>query len=330
MKVYKSAVIGCGNIHRNHIKGINDSPLGKLTAVCDIDQEAADKSASENGVPAFYSLDELLKFGDFDVLHICTPHYLHASMAIKAMRQGKHIICEKPMAIHSADAREMIKVAEETGVQLGVCFQNRYNSSSIYVKELLESSRMGKILGARGIVTWDRSEAYYASGEWRGKIATEGGGVLINQAIHTLDLLQWFVDSPVKELKASISTKRLQGVVETEDTADALIFFENGVRGVFFASLCYTSNSPVMLELECENGSILLADKLTVKINGEEDIVLDINRPSCEKDYWGSGHTCLIHDFYKSLSENKPFAIDGEEGIKAVEIVEAIYDYARK
>lgn len=330
MSALKSAIIGCGLIHKSHVKGIEASEYATLSAVCDIDRAAADKAANENAVKAYYSIDELLNDGEFDVLHICTPHYLHAEMAIKAMQHKKHVICEKPMAIHSADARKMIEAAKENGVLLGVSFQNRYNSSSIYIKELLKSGRMGKIIGARAFVTWDRSEKYYALADWRGKIATEGGGVLINQAIHTLDLMQWFIDSPAKEIKSSISTKRLEGFVETEDTADALITFENGVRAVFFATVCYTNNAPIMLELHCENGTILLADKLRVKIKGEDEIELDVNRPTCEKDYWGTGHGCLINEFYKAVLEKRPFAIDGEEAIKAVEIVEAIYEFARK
>lgn len=329
MSTLRSAIVGCGCIHHSHVKGIDSTDRSKLVAVCDIDKEKADNAAEKNECKVFYSFDDLMEYGEFDVLHICTPHYLHAEMAITALNKGKHVLTEKPLAISSLDAERMCKTAKEKGLYLGVCFQNRYNQSTDYIKEILDSDRLGKIKGVKAMVIWDRSEEYYCSGVWRGKIATEGGGVLINQAIHTLDLVQWFVNSKVTDIKASISTKRLYDCVETEDTADALITFENGVKAIFFASLCSVENSPVYLEIMCDKGKIVLSDKLLIKELGKDDLILDINRPKGEKAYWGEGHNRLIEEFYKSIIDNKEFLIDGESAKTATNIVEKIYNYAR-
>lgn len=144
---------------------------------------------------------------EIDVVHICLPHYLHAQVAIEAMEHGKHVLCEKPMALDPADAEKMIEVRDRTGRTLGICFQNRYNDSSRYMRSLMDSGRMGKVLGARGAVFWNRNPEYYTESDWRGTLDKEGGSALENQAIHTFDLMQWLT-VPIKTVEASCSTKR--------------------------------------------------------------------------------------------------------------------------
>lgn len=325
MAVLRAAVIGCGNISRSHFNAIaaNDSIV--LTAVCDNQRDRADKNAEKYGCRAFYSLGDLLVCGEFDVLHICTPHYLHAEMAVAAMKAGKDVLSEKPMAMNMREAETIIKTADETGRNYGVCFQNRYNPSSLKMKELLGSGRLGKVLGAKGIVCWDRDENYYLADEWRGKKATEGGGVLINQSIHTLDLLQWLVGSRVTEVRSSISTKRLADFIEVEDTADMLLFFEDGQRAVFFATICGVGNDPVCLDMICENGKIRLGEKLIISYADGQEEVLDIDRISGAKSYWGTGHTALIADYYDCVSTGRHFEIDAREASKTIEILDKVY-----
>ncbi|NMP38025.1 MAG: Gfo/Idh/MocA family oxidoreductase [Clostridiales bacterium] len=327
--VLKAAIVGCGNIHRCHIEGIERCGNASLYAVCDVIKERADAAAAAHSCKAFYSFDELMADGGFDVLHICTPHYLHAGMALRAMAAGKHVLTEKPMAISVEDARRMIEASEKYGVSLAVNFQNRYNEASLYLRQLLGSGKLGKIKGARAFVIWDRDEAYYNSGEWRGKWSTEGGGVLINQALHTVDLMQWLIGERVSSVKGSISTKRLSDTIEVEDTADALVTFESGARLVIFATLAYAANSPILMEFICENGIITVGSDIRVKLNGQPETVEDINHISGEKGYWGTGHPALIADFYDSIVNNRPYGISGSEGIKALEIVEEIYRQGR-
>ncbi len=328
MDKLRAAVVGCGSVSSMHFNTVADEDKCVLVAACDIVPEKADKKAEMYGAKAYYDFDEMLADCDFDVLHICTPHYLHAEMAVKAMNKGRHVLCEKPLAISYDDALKMCECAEYNNVYLGTCFQNRYNDSSRYIKDVLESGEMGRIKGIKGMVTWDRDEEYY-SDDWHGTLDKEGGGVVINQSIHTLDLMQWFVSSDIADIKASISQKRLAGKVETEDTADALITFENGCQAVFYATLCYSSNSPVFIEIICENGKIVMYDDLAILRKGEEKHTVTFEHGKGEKGYWGNSHGKLIDDFYKSIVTNTDFEVSGRSGIKAVRIVDGLYKDAR-
>lgn len=329
MKQLKAAVVGCGNISQRHLNAISENEHATVAAVCDIIRERADSAAEQCGAKAFYAFNDMLDRGAFDVLHICTPHYLHAEMAMGAMRNGKHVLCEKPLAIHYEDALNMCQCAKENAVYLGVCFQNRYNPSSEYIRNLLKSDELGKIRALKGIVTWDRDEDYYNADDWHGTLKKEGGGVVINQAIHTLDLLQWFADADIAEVYGSISQKRLMGKVETEDTADALIKFSDGASALFYGSLCYHGNSPVFLEIKCDNGKIVMYDDIHVFRNDKETETVTFKNESGKKSYWGNSHKLLISDFYDSIINNKPFPVSGESGLNAVKIVDVLYKNAR-
>lgn len=329
MKKIRAAIVGCGGIHHSHTSVLAEMEQVEIAAVCDVETERAAATANKFGCIAFADFESLLDYNEFDVLHICTPHYLHADMAIAAMERGKHVLCEKPMSISYADALRVAETAERCGVKYGVCFQNRYNKSTEFIRELLLSDELGAVKGARAFVTWDRDEGYYASGAWRGKIATEGGGVLINQAIHTLDLMQWLVNKPVIDVKASVSTKRLYEFVETEDTADLLLDFGEGVRGIFYATICYSGNSPVFLEILCEKGKVTMAEDIRVCKSDTEDVCYNIAHPTGEKAYWGTGHAMLIGDFYAAIEENRPFMIDARAAAVSIDILEKVYQQAR-
>ncbi|MNN61064.1 hypothetical protein D3C81_1762810 [compost metagenome] len=178
----------------------------------------------------------------------------------------------------------------------------------------------------KGIVTWTRSETYYTESSWRGKWKTEGGGVLINQTIHTLDLLQWF-GGEITSVKGSVTTDVLDGVIEVEDTAHACINFENNVRGLFYGTNAYLANSPVELELVFQQGTLLLRrDCLYLWKDGQETLLCEPFSSNAEgKSYWGTSHSRLIHDFYNHVSEGRKFWLDGVEGIKALKLIAGIY-----
>lgn len=328
MDKLKIAIVGCGNVSKRHFEAANNNENSMLVAACDIVPEKADEMAEKYGIKAFYSFDEMLSETDFDVLHICTPHYLHAEMAIKAMNLGKHVFCEKPLAIHYEDALEMCECAKKNGVYLAACFQNRYNLSSAYLKDLVKSEKLGKIEAVKANVTWDRDEEYY-SDDWHGTLEKEGGGVIINQCIHTLDLIQWLVDSDVVSVDGSISQKRLKGKVETEDTADALIKFSNGVEALFYGTLCYKANSSVFLEILFEKGRAVMYDELVVcDENGNREVIA-LKKSKDAKNYWGTSHKTIIDDFYDCLINKKEFLVNGNSGSIAVKIVDELYKSAR-
>lgn len=329
MDKLKIAIVGCGSVSKKHFEAADMNEKSDLVAACDIIHEKADIKAEKYGIKAFYNFDDMLSEADFDVLHICTPHYLHPEMAIKAMNLGKHVFCEKPLAIHYEDAVKMCECAKQNNVYLAACFQNRYNLSSVYLKELVQSERLGRIEAVKANVTWDRDEEYY-SDDWHGTLNKEGGGVIINQCIHTLDLIQWLVDSDVVSVDGSISQKRLKGKVETEDTADALIKFENGAEALFYGTLCYRDNSSVFLEILFEKGRAVMYDDLVVfDENGNREVV-ELTKSAGKKGYWGSGHAMIIDDFYNAVINGTEFAVNGESGCKAVKIVDELYKSARK
>lgn len=329
MDKLRTCIVGIGNISRVHIDSLLNNENTEIVGVCDIIKERADSAAEKTGAKAFYDFDEMIDWGEFDVLHICTPHYLHAPMAIKAMNAGKHVLCEKPPAMSYPDAVKAVEAAEKNSVYFGVCYQNRYNPSSVKIKEILDSKKLGAVTGIKGSVAWNRDMTYYSRDNWHGTLKYEGGGVLINQAIHTLDLIAWLCPgNPVKTV-GSVSQKRLKGLVETEDTADALITFDSGVTALFYASLCYSSDSPVEIQIDCEKGRILFNGDVFVFRDSEPTEVIPFRIKKGEKAYWGDGHTLLINDFYNSIRNNVPFAVDGKEGLTALKIISDIYSQNR-
>lgn len=330
MRQMQVAVIGCGLISKNHLKALKNVEGVVCKAVCDIVREKAEAASVQYEIRDVYEdYKEMLADPDIDVVHICTPHHLHAAMAVDALMAGKHVLCEKPMALTEDDAGRMIEAKNRSGKELGICFQNRYNEASIYMKTVLKQGGLGKIIGARGQVTWDRKPEYYTQSPWRGRWETEGGGVLINQAIHTFDLLQWLT-GPVKTVEASVSTKRLKEAIEVEDTVDIFMTGMDGQRILFYASNCYVKNAPVELEIICENGTIkMVGNEVTVEQGGEiwrKDYSSGI---VFGKDYWGSGHGLLIDDFYRCIKNGEKFSIGGLEAMVSVKLLGAVYESAK-
>ena len=320
-KVFRVAVVGCGAICANHINGILASGE-EICALCDIDASAAESAAEKFSLNTNIYTDYIgmLEAEHPDSVHICTPHYLHAKMCIEALARGINVLCEKPLCISEEELAEIIKAAGESKAQLGVCLQNRYEPAILKLRELAGDDPVG----ALGIVSWNRDEKYYASGEWRGKWDTEGGGVMINQAIHTLDLLQWICGMPVC-VTAHVSNDSLQGIIEVEDTASALFECENGKRINFFATNACGASFPAQLHIKNAEGEKLYADTKLVMKNGVPEAFDVPSEKTVGKAVWGKGHALLIRDFYSCLDSGKPFPIDAKEGGKVVRLVLSMY-----
>lgn len=330
MKPLGIAIIGCGSISSVHLKAVSETSDVRLLAVVDINEALARKTAEAYGCDYYTDYREMLRRSDIDVVHICTGHYLHSPMAIDALAAGKHVLTEKPMAETKAAAQAMLEAAKaHPNLQLGVIFQNRYNPASVLMKQYVASGELGKLLCLKGLVTWFRGPGYYAT-EWKGKWATEGGGVLINQAIHTLDLIQW-LGGDVASIKGSISTDALEGVIEVEDSAHAHLRFENGVTAVFYATNAYGANSPVEVEMLFEQGRLWMrGDTLYLEKDGRQTV---ISEPAVNdlgvKSYWGVSHGVQIRDFYEHVRAQRPYELDGPEGYKAFRLVMDIYESSR-
>lgn len=308
----KSAIIGCGSIAQVHAKSIEKLSNTTLVAAADIVPEKAEAMAQEYGAKAYTDWEEMIEREDIDVLHICTPHYLHAPMAAAALKKGISVFMEKP-PVTSWAQWEMLRKAEAeaaNGAKLGICFQNRYNPPVVYVKEHLAKGEFGGIKGARGIMTWCRKPPYYTESSWRGTKEKECGAALINQAIHTMDLIQYLIDKKPEAVEAVAANHHLKGVIEVEDMLEAYISYGKETA-CFYATTSYVDDVPPLIELECEKARVRIEDTtVTIFRDGtKEEVTEGENLERLGKSYWGMGHLSCIHDFYESLEQNRPFAI---------------------
>lgn len=274
-------------------------------------------------------LEDMLKAEQPQVVHICTPHYLHVPMAVEVLGCGGSVFMEKPQAISGQQFTQLDQAAKRSAGRLGICFQNRYNASTQKVDELLREGSLGNIQGARAFVTWNRDAAYYQDSDWRGSWDTEGGGALINQSVHTLDLLLRWLGVP-NVVEASMANHHLQGTIEVEDTVEAFLGFPGDRRACFYATTAYVTDAPVLIELACEQGSIRMEEeKVTVRyLRGEETVFSLKSGAFLGKNYWGSGHAACIRDFYHSLDGGAEFGCDLESTANTLRVMMKMYQCA--
>ena len=331
MEKLKFAVVGCGNIGRRHIAVIDSDPDAVLVAACDIKTEVLEKLEKDYNLKTYESYSKLLREEDFDIICICTPHGLHASQSIEAANSGKHILVEKPMALTTESANEMIAAADKNNVSLYVVKQNRYNKPILLVKKALEENRLGKIIMVQANIIWNRHQRYYEESPWRGKKLTEGG-VLHTQVSHFLDLLIWWFGDIVE---ATSLYDTLNHKIEIEDCGVAALRFENNAIGSLNWTTCaYNANY---------EGSITIVGEFgTVKIGGKYLNVIEhwdvqsyplpeneefTDTPNIYAHYQGSSsnHDKLIHDLISQIVENRKGVVEGSEGIKSIAAIEKIY-----
>ena len=307
------AVIGIGVIGKVHIKVIRETE-DELVAVCDTDEEKLALYPDVKGYTDYVTmLDEIKP----DIVHICTPHYLHTEMILDSLKRDIHTLCEKPICIKEEDIPIILEAEKRSKAQLGVCFQNRYNPATLFVKEYLQDQQLSS---AHGELRWHRDKKYYAQDKWRGSKATEGGGVLINQALHTIDLLQYFCGMP-KSVTAVCENRTLQGVIDVEDTANVTMYGKN--EATMYATNAADKDYPVEITFKTNEAEIRMQSDY-VWINGEAyDCKQEGERYG--KKVYGVGHRGLINDFYDCVKTGRKFLIDGSEAVKAVNIVLAAY-----
>jgi len=329
--LYKFAIIGCGQIAGRHAEQIKK--IGRLVAVCDIVPERVDSFAKLHHAVAYEIIDDLLKQEkEIDIVTVCTPNGLHAIHSIKALKAGKHVLCEKPMAISSAEAKKMIAEERQSGRKLFIVKQNRYNPPVAFVKDLIEKGRLGRIFSFQINCFWNRPASYYNS-PWRGTIELDGG-TLYTQFSHFIDLLQWLLGDLAKA--DGIRKNYLhKNCIQFEDTGVACLEMSNGAIG----TLHYTINSS---KKNMEGSFTLFGDKGTIKIGGEylneleyfavEDVEppsLDDGRPPNQYGlYQGSmsNHDKVYQQLVMALSDPGHLFINSEETLKTTEIIEKIYN----
>ncbi|WP_400246736.1 Gfo/Idh/MocA family protein [Niallia sp. JL1B1071] len=318
----KIAVIGLGDISSIHLSAIQANPKAKLVAVSDIDESHKEKV---HGVKFYTDYQEMLEIETLDCVHICLPHYLHYPVTKACVEKGINVLQEKPLALNAEEGLELVKLEEDNKkVKICVCFQNRLNETVEKLQKIIDSDEYGKVIGIKGIVTWARPKFYYDKKPWRGKLDLAGGGVMINQSIHTLDLMQLF-GGEIATIRGSID-QLLDYGIETEDTAVASILFQNGAKGFFFATIANGNNSSVELQIVLEKQKLTIKDNiLTIldengeKVEEEKDTKLDGS-----KFYYGASHKKLIDTFYTCILENSQNYIHVKDALPSLQMIDAI------
>ena len=318
----KVCIVGYGAIGPIHARAVSRLDHTQLYAVCDPNAQRAAKAVQKYGIKSFSDFDEMLQSGEVDAIHICTPHYLHKDMAVKALALGLDVVLEKPATMNASELDELLAAEKASKGRLCVMLQNRTKLCVRTLREIMRNEEQtGALIGVNGYMTWYRSEEYYQSDAWRGKWATEGGGLLINQAIHLIDLMT-YIGGEIEAVRGSISTKLLDGAIEVEDTADALFRFKNGVRGCFYAANTSVASTPVQMDVFFEKVRYRYADDTLYEFKNEKFVRVvctdDDNAPG--KKVWGDGHSRVIQSFYSKEKNNDSYATlaDAENSARAL------------
>ena len=332
MEKLKVAVIGCGRISEKHFKSIKTSEYAELTAVCDIKADRAKAACEEFGGRVYTDYRKMLYEEKLDAVHICLPHYLHAEASVAAFEKGVHVLCEKPMDINLKKAQWATDEAKILNCMYGIVFQCRYNESTVFIKKTIDSGKLGKILSVTSTLTWQRDDDYYSGSDWKGTWDKEGGGVIIDQAIHSIDLANWIIGSKVKSVSATVA---IQGhnKIQVEDTACGLITYENGVRYGFYCMNNCSLNEPIEIKFFCENGKAVLSyDWAKIIWNDGTEEVLDLtdrmDKSLGDKSYWGVGHIKQINQFYRAVLGFEDLEISGENALETHRLICKIYEKA--
>lgn len=326
------AIVGCGFIAKKHAEAISNIPNAKLKAVCDKIESAMVPYAERYGVNCYTNLSKLLKDPSIDVICICTPSGLHASIAEEVAAAKKHIVLEKPIALTLQESERIIQAAEENQVKLAVVHPNRFRPVVQELKKIMDRGLLGKISHASVKVNWNRTQDYYDQSAWRGTKLFDGG-VLMNQAIHNLDLLLWLLGEPDQVF--SMQATRLRKI-ESEDVSIGVLRFKSGALGVVEASTTvYSSNFEESITIFGEKGTVKIGGKNAIYLEHLEidGVIEDEVKELKEKilaDPWGiPGHQKIIEDMMTAVKENTNPIVNGVEGKKVLELVLAFYESAQ-
>ncbi|WP_193105195.1 Gfo/Idh/MocA family protein [Brachybacterium sp. FME24] len=332
-------LVGYGDVSVVHVGAIAALDGLELVGIADRDPEARERAAAATGLPTYTDVEELIDALHPDAVHVTTPHDQHVGPSLAALEQGVHVLQEKPLAHTLAEGTRLVEAIGSTTAaradggegspKIGICFQNRYNRASQELARLLRSGELGEVHGAWASVVWSRTADYYAAKPWRGRWENAGGGLLINQAIHTLDLVQWLL-GPVERTEGLVSQKKFAGVTEVEDTADLVLHHSSGITTTFYATLTAPVARPVELEVATTNAYLEVRSGrgggLTVRwADGRVDTFSDRTASAGGRSYWGVSHEELIADFHASLDAPEPFWIGPGEAMASLQILKEAY-----
>lgn len=320
----RAAIIGLGDISPIHLGAIAANPQIELAAACDIDPAAAERAPE--GATFYTSYEELAEHERIDCVHVCLPHYLHYPVSAFFARRGVNVFCEKPLAVSVDQAQQFAQLeADHPEVHIGICLQNRLNETVEMLKGIIDGGKYGAVLGARGVVPWYRPKLYYDVKPWRGHWAEAGSGCMMNQSIHTLDLLQ-YLGGPVVSLRATCSQLLGYGI-EVEDTVTANLSYGNGARGLFFATNANFANESVEIAVRLEKATFRINDGRLYRLDDAgsplEPLCEDRKLPG-SKFYYGASHAKLIGAFYRSLEDGGDACVHVRDAVPSIRLIDAI------
>lgn len=331
MLIINFAIIGCGFIAKKHALAISNIADAKLIAICDKVPDMMKYYSEKFGAKPYEESSEMLRDPSIDVVCICTPSGLHALIAEEVAQAKKHIVMEKPIAMSIKEADRIIHAARSNGVKLTIVHPNRFRTAVQETKKILDQELLGKISHANCLVNWNRGQQYYDQASWRGT-KTHDGGVLMNQAIHNLDLLLWFMGKPAEVF--SMEATRLRNI-EAEDVSAGIIRFENGaLANVQASTTVYPTNFEESITIFGEKGTLKIGgsnalhfEKLDIQELDDASIQEIVQR--VEQDPWGiPGHQRIIEDMILAIQNNTQPAVTGEDGKQALKLVQAFYESA--
>ena len=327
-------ILGCGNVAAVHAEAIRHVPDLKLVAVCSRSAASARKLAERFQVPWHTDIKQFLAVPSLQAADICTPSGTHSALGCAAAKCGKHVLVEKPIDVSLAAADSLIEACERAGVRLGVSLQSRFLDAPRILKAAVDTGRFGTPVAASAYIKWYRTPDYYRSAPWRGTISLDGGGALINQAIHTVDLLRWIM-GPVEALNA-FSARRVHSQIEGEDTMVTALRFRSGALGVIEAGTSIYPGFKRRLEISGTEGTAILdGDNITVWAlrDGSPNPappsreIADGSADPMAIDF--EGHRRIMDDFAAAIREGRKPLVDGYEGRQSLELVLNAYESAR-
>lgn len=325
------AIVGCGHIAKKHAEAITKAEGANLVAVCDTDQSKMEPFIEQYNVQGYTQLTEMLKNDEIHVINICTPSGFHANIAVESANAKKHIVVEKPIAMTLEDTDAIINACKENSVKLSVVHPNRFRPVMIELKKAMNEQKLGKLSHANATVRWNRNDEYYNQAPWRGTKEFDGG-VLMNQAIHNLDLILWLMGD-VEEVY-SMEATRLRNI-ESEDVSTGVIRFKNGALGIVeAATTIYPSNLEETISVFGETGTIKVGGKTASLVEHwnvqdmTDEAVNDIVETVKNDPIGKPGHQCIIEDMVEAIKEDREPIVTGLDGRKALELVRAFYESA--
>jgi predicted dehydrogenase len=337
------AIVGCGMIARFHVRALGEVPGARVAALVTRNVISADKLIAETGIapaPIFTNLADALKHPGIDVVIVTTPSGAHLEPAVAAANAGKHVVVEKPLEITPERCDRIIDACDKNKVKLCTIFPSRFHDANTTLKSAVDAGRFGRLTLGETTCKWWRSQAYYDEGGWKGTQALDGGGALMNQAIHNVDLLLWMMGDAthVCGFTAMLAHER----IEVEDTAVACLRFKNGALGVIQATTSVYPGLPKTIGIHGDKGTVVIeqedvlrwdftpetADDAAVKARFAQKLGAS-GGSSDPKAISHQGHARQLADFVRAIESNTAPRVDGREGRKAVALIGAIYESMR-